>query len=77
MSGANSRAEAEGYLVHPELGQRLVACAEAAAAVPGTVSALDVFGSPDDMKLRVRFVVRQYLDCGLDVRTGARPVFQW
>jgi len=47
-----SRAEAEAYLAHPLLGPRLVACAEAAAAVPGTATALDVFGSPDDMKLR-------------------------
>ena len=47
-----SRAEAEAYLAHPILGPRLVACAEAAAAVPGKASALDVFGSPDDMKLR-------------------------
>jgi uncharacterized protein (DUF1810 family) len=47
-----SRAEAEAYLAHPVLGPRLVECAEAAAAVPGPASALDVFGSPDDLKLR-------------------------
>ena len=47
-----SRAEAEAYLAHPVLGPRLVACAEAAAGVPGEASALDVFGSPDDLKLR-------------------------
>ena len=29
-----------------------MACAEAAAGVPGKASALDVFGSPDDLKLR-------------------------
>ena len=46
------RAEAEAYLTHPVLGPRLVACAEAAAAVPEPASALDVFGSPDDLKLR-------------------------
>jgi uncharacterized protein (DUF1810 family) len=46
------RAEAEAYLAHPVLGPRLLECAEAAASVPGTASALDVFGSPDDMKLR-------------------------
>src|SRR5688572_17632517 len=33
-------------------GRDLVACAEAAAGVPGKASALDVFGSPDDLKLR-------------------------
>ena len=46
------RAEAEAYLTHPVLVPRLVACAEAAAAVPEPASALDVFGSPDDLKLR-------------------------
>ncbi|CAN5344953.1 hypothetical protein BH11PLA2_BH11PLA2_24030 [soil metagenome] len=47
-----SRAEAEAFLAHPILGPRLVACAEAAVGVRGAASALDVFGSPDDMKLR-------------------------
>lgn len=45
-----SRAEAEAYLAHPVLGPRLVACAEAALAVEG-LSAHDIFGFPDDMKL--------------------------
>ena len=47
-----SSAEAEAYLAHPLLGPRMVACAEAAVGVTGNVSALTVFGSPDDMKLR-------------------------
>jgi len=46
-----SVAEAEAYLRHPVLGPRLLACAEAAADLEGR-SALEVFGSPDDMKLR-------------------------
>lgn len=46
-----SAAEAEAYLRHPVLGPRLLECAEAAAGVEGR-SAFDVFGSPDDMKLR-------------------------
>ena len=46
-----SRAEAEAYLKHPVLGPRLLACAEAALAVPDR-SATEVFGSPDDLKLR-------------------------
>jgi uncharacterized protein (DUF1810 family) len=46
-----SRAEAEAYLNHPVLGPRLVECAEAALGVEGR-SAFEVFGSPDDMKLR-------------------------
>jgi uncharacterized protein (DUF1810 family) len=46
-----SAAEAKAYLAHPVLGPRLVACAEAALAVEGR-SAIDIFGPPDDMKLR-------------------------
>ena len=46
-----SLAEAEAYLAHPILGPRLTECAEAALSVEGR-SAHDVFGSPDDMKLR-------------------------
>jgi uncharacterized protein (DUF1810 family) len=46
-----SLAEAAAYLAHPVLGPRLRACAEAALQVDG-LSALEIFGSPDDMKLR-------------------------
>jgi uncharacterized protein (DUF1810 family) len=46
-----SLAEAEAYLQHPVLGPRLLECAEAAVGVAGR-SASEIFGSPDDMKLR-------------------------
>ena len=46
-----SREEAEAYLRHPVLGPRLAACAEATLAVDGR-SAREMFGSPDDLKLR-------------------------
>ncbi len=46
-----NREEAEAYLRHPVLGPRLVACAEAALAVDGR-SAREMFGTPDDLKLR-------------------------
>ena len=46
-----SLAEAEAYLRHPVLGPRLRACAEAVLAVEGR-SASEIFGTPDDMKLR-------------------------
>ena len=46
-----SLAEAEAYLRHPVLGPRLIECCEAALLVQGR-SALDIFGSPDDMKLK-------------------------
>jgi len=43
--------EAAAYLAHPVLGPRLLECAEAALRIEGR-SALEIFGSPDDMKLR-------------------------
>ena len=43
--------EARAYLEHPVLGPRLVECMEAVAAVDGP-SAREIFGSPDDVKLR-------------------------
>ena len=43
--------EARAYLGHPILGPRLRAIADAALAVEGR-AARDVFGSPDDLKLR-------------------------
>jgi uncharacterized protein (DUF1810 family) len=44
-------AEAKAYLAHPLLGARLQACAEALLQVEGR-SAGEIFGSPDDLKLR-------------------------
>ena len=46
-----NRAEAAAYLGHPVLGKRLLECAETVLALEGR-SALDIFGHPDDMKLR-------------------------
>jgi uncharacterized protein (DUF1810 family) len=43
--------EARAYLAHPVLGPRLVECTELAAAVEHG-SAAQVFGYPDDLKLR-------------------------
>ncbi|MFB1487730.1 MULTISPECIES: DUF1810 domain-containing protein [unclassified Thiocapsa] len=43
--------EARAYLEHPLLGPRLVECAEAVLAVQGR-SAREIFGTPDDLKLR-------------------------
>ena len=43
--------EARAYLAHPVLGRRLIECAAAVLAVEGRW-AHDIFGSPDDMKLR-------------------------
>jgi uncharacterized protein (DUF1810 family) len=46
-----SLAEARAYLAHPVLGPRLLECAEAVVSIEGR-SATDIFGSPDDQKLR-------------------------
>ena len=46
-----SEEEAEAYLAHPVLGPRLLECAEAVLQVEGR-TAHDIFGSPDDLKLR-------------------------
>jgi uncharacterized protein (DUF1810 family) len=43
--------EARAYLAHPVLGPRLLECAEAVVRVDGR-SATEIFGSPDDLKLR-------------------------
>jgi len=43
--------EARAYLDHPVLGPRLLECAEAAFRVEGR-TASEIFGSPDDLKLR-------------------------
>lgn len=46
-----SLAEAEAYLAHAVLGPRLVECCEAVLAADGK-TAHDIFGTPDDLKLR-------------------------
>ena len=46
-----SGAEAVAYLYHPVLGPRLTECAEAVLRVEGR-TAYEIFGYPDDMKLR-------------------------
>lgn len=44
-------AEAKAYLAHPILGPRLIECADALLALEGR-TAREIFGSPDDLKLR-------------------------
>jgi uncharacterized protein (DUF1810 family) len=43
--------EAKAYLDHPVLGRRLIECSQAVLNVAGR-SAHEIFGSPDDMKLK-------------------------
>jgi uncharacterized protein (DUF1810 family) len=49
--GITSLAEARAYRQHPVLGPRLQQCAELLLGVHGR-SALQIFGTPDDLKLR-------------------------
>lgn len=56
-----SHAEARAYLSHAELGPRLRACAAAAADLRGQ-TALQVFGHPDDLKLRSSMTLFELAD---------------
>ena len=49
--GLQSAKEARDYLAHPVLGPRLRECVELVLAVQNR-SAHEIFGSPDDLKLR-------------------------
>ena len=49
--GIESLEEARAYLAHPVLGPRLRDCVEMVLAVRGR-TAHEIFGSPDDLKLR-------------------------
>ncbi len=46
-----SKDEAKAYLNHPLLGKRLTECSEALLKIKGK-SAAEIFGYPDDLKLR-------------------------
>lgn len=46
-----TEAEARAYLAHPVLGPRLLRCAEALLSLSGR-SAQEIFGYPDELKLR-------------------------
>jgi uncharacterized protein (DUF1810 family) len=49
--GLSGLEEARAYLAHPMLGERLRECTRGVLAVEGR-SAHQIFGSPDDLKLR-------------------------
>jgi uncharacterized protein (DUF1810 family) len=62
------RSEAESYLAHPVLGKRLVEISNALLAVEGK-TANQIFGSPDDAKLKSSMTLFGALD-------NTNPVFQ-
>ena len=55
-----SRAEAQAYLAHAVLGQRLLECTKALLGVHGR-SASQIMGSPDDLKLRSSMTLFAYV----------------
>jgi uncharacterized protein (DUF1810 family) len=59
--GIASSAEAEAYLSHPLLGARLIECTRLMLFVEGK-SALQVLGSPDDLKFRSSMTLFAALD---------------
>ncbi len=62
------RAEAELYLAHPVLGARLVRISEALLEIEGK-TANQIFGSPDDVKLKSSMTLFSALE-------NTNPVFQ-
>ena len=78
-----SKEEARAYLNHPVLGKRLIECAETLLRLRNK-SASEVFGYPDDLKLRSSMtlfatvsdpdsvfhrVLDQYFESGMDQKT--------
>jgi uncharacterized protein (DUF1810 family) len=55
-----SQEEARQYLNHPVLGQRLLECAEAVFAIEGR-SAAEIFGYPDNLKLKSSMTLFAYI----------------
>jgi len=55
-----SQAEAQAYLAHPVLGQRLLESTKALLGVHGR-SANQIMGSPDDLKLRSSMTLFAYV----------------
>jgi len=50
--GISDLDEARAYLAHPVLGARLLECVDVLLASPAHLTASEIFGYPDDLKLR-------------------------
>lgn len=73
--GIASLAEAQAYLAHPELGDRLVECTRLVNSVTGR-TAHEVFGSPDDMKFHSSMTLFAHADPEQEVfRTALQSYF--
>lgn len=64
--GISGRQEAQDYLRHPVLGPRLVHCARLVLGVRGR-SASEIFGFPDDVKLRSSMTLFEAVAPGVPV----------
>lgn len=62
------KTEAENYLAHPTLGKRLIEISSALMEIEGK-TANQIFGNPDDMKLKSSMTLFGALD-------AANPLFQ-
>ena len=60
--------EAEAYLAHPVLGKHLIQISEALLQVENKKTATEIFGTPDDMKLRSSMTLFSKVE-------NANPVF--
>ena len=69
-----SKSEAVAYLAHPLLGARLTECTRTILAVRD-LSAHEIFGSPDDMKLRSSLTLFDAVDAGGFYREGLDRFF--
>lgn len=58
-----SRAEAQAYLKHAVLGKRLSECFDCVLTIRGK-TAREIFGSPDDMKLKSCATLFEAVACG-------------
>ena len=72
--GIASRDEAAAYLAHPVLGPRLHDCVELVLAVRGR-TAHEIFGSPDDVKLRSSMTLFDAVAPGDVFATSLRKYF--
>jgi uncharacterized protein (DUF1810 family) len=67
--------EARAYLAHDVLGPRLRECARLLAQIDGR-SALDIFGRPDDLKVRSSMTLFARATDDPDVRADFRAVLE-
>jgi uncharacterized protein (DUF1810 family) len=71
--GISSLEEAQAYLAHDTLGPRLRECTRLVAAIDGS-SADDVFGWPDNLKVRSSMTLFARATDDPDVQAGFRAV---